>query len=441
MKKMLVIGNGFDLEHKLKTSYKDFITFYNRMVNIHAEIEGEDAKVFFTFDKSKIKFKDSKDEKDVYYITKEDIEKCENNDQEKDKNFWIDYIKYICEKSSQAENEKWYDIENHIKEVIESLAYIDNHLKEVFELENPQQNDSSSQNDLHLHRSFETINYLVEKLKYLEGINRKNIEKLKNRLYEDLEKIMHMLELYLRILISDKKLKSSSLFKQIIYENTDIELDIKSDTELNTKLTTDYFISFNYTHTLEEIYRIKAEKISYIHGKVTLTKEQQGSNIVFGIGKEIKGIEDLNRYDYIRFQKYYQRVIKQTDNQYKEWLSCCENEQESLAIFIFGHSLDETDGDVIRNLIECKVATIYIFYLNSKALGSIITNLIKIIGEDELVKHRDNKKINFIHNDDNAINNVKERLEKQAEKEKNKQQEDQELVKLSRKKNLSLNFN
>lgn len=422
MKKMLVIGNGFDLAHELKTSYKDFITFYNRMVNIHAEIEGEDAKAFLTFDKSKIKFKDSKDKKDVYYITKEDIEKFEDNDQEKGKNIWIDYIKDICEKQGQAENERWYDIENHIKEVIESLAYIDNHLKEVFELKNPQQNDSSSKNDLHLHRSFETIKYLVEQLGDLkEDINRKNLEKLKNRLYEDLKKIIHILELYFKILINRKEMKSKDLFKDII--------------------KADYFVSFNYTHTLEEIYKIKAENISYIHGKISLANEQKESNIVFGIGKEIKGIKDLNRYDYIRFQKYYQRVVKQTDNQYKEWLSCCEDEQESLAIFIFGHSLDETDGDVIRNLIECKVATIYIFYLDSKALGSIITNLIKIIGEDELNKHRDNKKINFIHNDDNAINNVKERLEKQAEKEKNKQQEDQELVKLSRKKNLSLNFN
>lgn len=415
---MLVIGNGFDLEHKLKTSYKDFITFYNRMVNIHEEIEGKGAKAFFTFDKSKIKFTDSNDEKDVYYITKEDIEKFEDNDQEKGKNIWINYIKYICEKQGQAENERWYDIENHIKEVIESLAYIDNHLKEVFELRNPQQNNSSSQNDLHLHRSFETIEYLINKL---ETIDQNGLDKLKNKLYEDLKKIIHILELYFKILINRKEMQSKDLFKDII--------------------KADYFVSFNYTHTLEEIYKIKAENISYIHGKISLANEQKESNIVFGIGKEIKGIKDLNRYDYIRFQKYYQRVVKQTDNQYKEWLSCCEDEQESLAIFIFGHSLDETDGDVIRNLIECKVATIYIFYLDSKALESIITNLIKIIGEDELNKHRDNKKINFIHNDDNAINNVKEWLEKQAEKEKNKQQEDQELVKLSRKKNLSLNFN
>lgn len=432
MKRMLVIGNGFDLEHKLKTSYKDFITFYYRMVNIREEIKGEVAKAFFTFDKSKIK-NDEKNlhEKDVYYITREDLEKFENSDQEKDKNFWISYI---YEKQSQAENEKWYDIENHIKEVIESLAYIDNHLKEVREWKEIQQNYLSWKNDLHLHRSFETIKYLVEQLGDLkEDINRENLEKLKNRLYEDLEKIMHMLELYLKILISSKELEFKPLFKKIIYENEDIKP--------NTKLATDYFISFNYTHTLEEIYKIEVEKISYIHGKVALTKEQQGSNIVFGIGKEIKGIEDLNRYDYIQFQKYYQRIVKQTDTQYKEWLFHCEYEQEPLAIFIFGHSLDETDGDVIRNLIECKVATIYIFHIDEEALKSIILNLIKIIGEDELNKHRGNAKINFIRNDVNAVSSVEKWLKKQTEKEKNKQQEDQELVKLSRKKNLSLNFN
>lgn len=429
MKKMLVIGNGFDLEHKLKTSYKDFITFHDRMVNIHEEIKGKGAKAFFTFDKSKINFTDSKDEKDVYYITKEDIEKFKDNNREEDTNFWIEYIK---EKQDQAENEKWYDIENHTKEVIESLAYIDNHLKEVREWK------EKKSNDLYLHRSFETVEYLVNKLgKKVEDINRKNLEKLKNELYEDLEKIMHMLELYLRILISSKELEPEPLFEEIICKN----LDKKSDTEQGKKLDTDYFISFNYTYTLEKIYEVEAEDISYIHGKVALTKEQKRSNIVFGIGKEIKGIEDLNRYDYIQFQKYYQRIVKQTDNQYKEWLFHCEYEQEPLAIFIFGHSLDETDGDVIRNLIECKVATIYIFYIDVEALKSIILNLIKIIGEDELNEHRGNEKINFIQNDVNAVDSVKEWLKKQAKKEKNKQQEDQEFVKLSRKKNLSLNFN
>lgn len=37
-------------------------------------------------------------------------------------------------------------------------------------------------------------------------------------------------------------------------------------------------------------------------------------NLVFGIGDSIKDVDNI--YEYIEFQKYYQRIIKKTGNDY-----------------------------------------------------------------------------------------------------------------------------
>ena len=55
-------------------------------------------------------------------------------------------------------------------------------------------------------------------------------------------------------------------------------------------------------------------------------------------------------------------------------------------IYIFGHSLDNTDGDIIRDLILNDNVYTTIFYHNKKELGKKIANLVKVIGQDELIK-------------------------------------------------------
>ena len=55
-------------------------------------------------------------------------------------------------------------------------------------------------------------------------------------------------------------------------------------------------------------------------------------------------------------------------------------------IYIFGHSLDVTDGDVLRDLILNDNVKTTIFYHNRDAMGQQIANLVKIIGQDELIR-------------------------------------------------------
>lgn len=66
-------------------------------------------------------------------------------------------------------------------------------------------------------------------------------------------------------------------------------------------------------------------------------------------------------------------------------------------MFIFGHSLDITDKDILRDLILNDNVHTTIFYCKKKDSsgnydngrkdrGEKITNLVKVIGQDELIK-------------------------------------------------------
>lgn len=56
------------------------------------------------------------------------------------------------------------------------------------------------------------------------------------------------------------------------------------------------------------------------------------------------------------------------------------------SLYIFGHSLDVTDGDILRDLILNDNVYTTIYYLNKDVMGQQIANLVKVIGQDELIQ-------------------------------------------------------
>lgn len=55
-------------------------------------------------------------------------------------------------------------------------------------------------------------------------------------------------------------------------------------------------------------------------------------------------------------------------------------------LHIFGHSLDITDKDILRDLILNDNVYTTIYYPNEEERGRKITNLVKMIGQDELIR-------------------------------------------------------
>ena len=72
-------------------------------------------------------------------------------------------------------------------------------------------------------------------------------------------------------------------------------------------------------------------------------------------------------------------------------------------LFIFGHSLDKTDRDILKLLICNDNVTTKIYYYrknknDKKELGKLIKNLVRIMGQDELISRTmgEHKTIEFI---------------------------------------------
>ena len=121
---------------------------------------------------------------------------------------------------------------------------------------------------------------------------------------------------------------------------------------------------------------------------------------------------------------FYQRIHKQTGCEYKDWINAIIQENNKYLerirkqqidldknrgmgyegsrirenilqlkknppkhnLYIFGHSLDRTDKDVLKELILNDNVYTTIFYHNKKEFGRKIANLVKIIGQDELIR-------------------------------------------------------
>ena len=55
-------------------------------------------------------------------------------------------------------------------------------------------------------------------------------------------------------------------------------------------------------------------------------------------------------------------------------------------LYVFGHSLDVTDKNILRELILTRGLFTTIYYRNLDQKGQQITNLVKVIGQNELIK-------------------------------------------------------
>lgn len=359
MKNILVIGNGFDIAHGLYTKYIDFYNFCNAIkvaanngIEIRSRIKEELLKVKFKASTINI----------IDKINNDTLEKmvniCENN-------YWINNI----EKRNLSNDPYWCDIEGIIADEISKLSYIANNF-----------NDRTSRFNKTLNENSEIVEMYDKVIQQFETDSWKVlIYKFKEKLLLDLNDLTWMLEIYLSKFLNRK----SKTYK--FFETLDI----------------DYIINFNYTDTYNKLYK-KNTPTHFIHGKIR--NDDKGlTRMVFGIGDRIN--EDDNNYEFIEFQKYYQRIIHKTGNNYAKWL----DNNEIMNIFIFGHSINEVDGDVIKKLITRDHTIVYIYYYNQEALNSIVANLVKILGKDMIIDYTDKNKIVFLLNDiNNPVNTFKD---------------------------------
>lgn len=347
---ILVVGNGFDVWHGLPTKYTDFLDFL-QVLKAHAEGSGNPAVLAEAIEESilcqkyrpiRLFFQTFGDNK---LIVAELLELVIHN-------CWIEY--FLTKTLAQ---DRWIDFEKEISNVIQDLE--DGHDPKIF-----RNCFFSSLSD----RSFD------ERSRYTPYSAAIWSEKM----LADLNRSIRCFEIYLslcaRTIPIDKKLNCLSRIGKI-----------------------DKVLSFNYTGTISRIYPdlVTDTEYCYIHGKASLDSTVESNNMVLGIDEYLDPDKRSSHTDYIRFKKYYQRIFKQTDYNYTDWLKEKALGEEK-NIHIIGHSLDLTDLDVLRDLIlqenynygqyyetPDKINTT-IYYRDKNSNARQIEKLVQLLGYDNL---------------------------------------------------------
>lgn len=364
---LLVVGNGFDLAHGFPTLYKDFLKFVEEVQDF---VEFRKVAKNMTRGKKYFNFllEFSNTESGIKYIS--DI--CNFSK----KNLWINYFNRYLNDDKLSFKENWIDFELEISKFIKRMDYM-NKSKEMYVKENY---NKVMMNDTPRFLATPSDIIFIEKLEpnilestgacptkngYLVSINYFN--QLRYKLINDLNRLIRCLEIYLSCYINtlDNKVR--------IKEIDDLSSDIN------------YVLSFNYTNTYERLYgNNKDVEYDYIHGKADLNHSLESCPLVLGIDEYLDETERNENIDFIQFKKYFQRIYKKTGCEY---ITLLESLSEPLNIYIFGHSLDITDKDILSSLIKHPFSNTTIYYHSKDALAKQISNLVRVISQDELIKN------------------------------------------------------
>ena len=202
---------------------------------------------------------------------------------------------------------------------------------------------------------------------------------MKKMALADLRRLTDALSLYMRDEIESIELPEVNL-RDFLSNALDESLDAEKT----------YVLDFNYTMTFERLVHtrygkpIASEAVCHIHG--TDGNSGNEGNIVLGIDEYLSDEQLLRNVNFTEFKKYYQRIDKETDSKFLYWINEINNSRNT-KIIIIGHSLGMTDGDVLRQFMNChNVTAVDCYYHNEETRKQQISNLAGILGKDKLVQ-------------------------------------------------------
>lgn len=344
-KTLLVIGNGFDLAHGLKTKYTDFLDFFNKQFsNIEISEQFFNIGEINPFRKIIQASIDSKDDEALH-------ENLKNYMQAPFGNFWIAYFNKIREDRHNRIGEGWVDFEREVERVIGQLEKLLLHSADFDE------NDSILKEIMgdYFNKSAEIVTQeFIPKLNW------------------DLKILTLFLEFYL--IEEEKKLSIApkSFFK---------------------KLNVQAVISYNYTDTFRAVYKKGKTNIPvhFVHGQLG------EHNLVLGIGETLSGEEKNNFTVCASFKKFFQSIKYKLGNDYRNILPSKPDIYNKWQIVFYGHSLDSTDKDSLKRLLKkAEDFPVKIYYYDDDDYNQQIANAIQLIEKDQLIKDVNAGRIVFL---------------------------------------------
>ena len=375
---ILILGNGFDIAMGRKTKYTNFIEFEQRL---------------FTEPESDLQ--DFLDSKNI------DIDKYKNNL----------YLRFINENKDTL-GENWSNLEIMISQLADAIMYFKENSSLLYsnQFNRPLARIIEQHKiDWRMSANYSSKSYIADT--FLSLFDEKGwsflerevaLDELNNEFIRQLDLLIELLEIYLSYLD---------------YLDFDIQRIEASPTALDaiSDLSNSSVLNFHYTNTSSRLYGTSEEKTHFIHGRIDLDRIFSRINtMVFGVeDKEINVNSDL-----IPYQKYYQRVVKETGKKFEDFF-CIRNLKKrdipgsnlqtiqgtSKNIVVFGHSVDPLDKEIFQKCFELTITRKYnsrfIFtYFDEQAKRSIIKNLAIILGKEKLIELTGKQKIVFIKSDD-----------------------------------------
>lgn len=365
---ILILGNGFDLAHGLPTKYEHFLKYIDAFKRFKEDIcEQESVKVNWETvdieDKEFVKhFVNLHEKKPQIY---EEISNLISN------NVWIRYYWNLYKSRGVDGKDGWIDFESEISKIIQTFDKV--RLTMLEEIEQGHEYGKMTQQQLNILSpilGFPRIAY--DDIAFDENA----VGDKKARFLTDLNRLTRCLEIYL-----------SNYVEKITPEVKLPDID---------KLDIHGVLSFNYTHTYQRFYNTdKTKKIryDYIHGETKAESDVNNCNLILGIDEYLEGYAKDRDNEFIQFKKFYQRIYKKTGCKYVDWVNDMETFTSVYGnprgtannVYIIGHSLNITDKDILSSLINTKRTKTTIFYHDQTALGNQISNLVKVLGEDNLI--------------------------------------------------------
>lgn len=361
---VLLLGNGFDLNYKLPTKYINFLNTVNFLSTL-LSLDGHSVGEIFGAQSLQLVDKDISNSYKTYQeiydripLASEAVEKLTA--------LASDNLLYSFLHESYNKDIGWIDFEKEISAIIRAFA-------EFLQGESPNFDAKSHPMCVVDRVIISYFNFLTKQstpeflgfghgtvsdgyvMEYPYGSGNKVIDK---------EKIIHELEKQLQEL-SD----GLQIYLKYFVEKVVVELSQNGLLQQLPALMPAYkVITFNYTNTYEQVYHNR--EVFHIHGDLD-------KKIVLGVNPDEADEVDTIDISFLKFKKYYQRVLYHTDVDFLKWIF---EEEGSVQLVVMGHSLDVTDKDIIMQVFG-RARNITILYFNENNEASLIANLIKIYGK------------------------------------------------------------
>lgn len=407
MNRIIIIGNGFDMAHNLKTGYSDFIESYwnnvtekvyngyNRWLNenwggILNLRRYEDEFVIFEkgqnqteFNKSSFSYNDNTSFGKLCKLIDE-----YNNTPNISVSVCLKFKNLFFERiSNQCSLLNWVDIENEYYDTLKKLS-----LEENIQVR--------SQKAKTLNSEFNAIKKQLEE--YLYNISKctvnphDSIIEAVNSLIELKDVALRKQQLFLDSILSEiQRFDNEPGFFEEMEIDPSYYLYSKDEAKrihLKKKLENNYFknehckpiqtlfLNFNYTNTAQNLYLDKesSDEVINIHGELN----NKANPIIFGYGDELD--DDYKRIERLQDNVFLENIksihYHKTGN-YRKLLEFIES--DGYQVFVMGHSCGNSDRTLLNTLFEHdNCSSIKVFYHQHDNESDNYVDLIKNISRN-----------------------------------------------------------